>query len=104
MSMKSESIAYFADGHTEAIVDFEISKNGHKIWFTVESGRWFVHQEELVCDEKLYRPEYKFYEVEYSKEQDDGSEFGYAYKVKFLETDEINRIKLRIQGEKNLAY
>lgn len=38
MSMKSDSIAYFADGHTEAIVDFEISKNGHKIWFTVESG------------------------------------------------------------------
>ena len=104
MSMTSESIAYFADGHIEAIVDFEISKNGYKIWFTVESGRWFVHQEELVCDERLCRPEYKFYEVECSKYRDDGSEFGEAYTVKFLETAEIERIKLRIQGESNLAY
>ena len=102
MSMKSESIgdslAYFSDGHIEAITDFEISKNGHKIWFTVANGRWFIHQEELVCNDGHCSPEYKFYEVKAGKYRDDGSEFGEAYSVKFIETDEIEKIRLLMIG------
>ena len=100
MSTKSENagIAYFSDGHTEPIVDFEITKDGHKIWFTLESGRWLVHQEELVCDNGCCSPEYKFYEVDCSKYRDDGSEFGEAYSVKFVETDEIEKIRILMTG------
>ena len=98
MKNESKGIAYFYDGHTEAIVDFEISKNGHKIWFTLESGRWLIHQEELVCDNGRCSSEYKFYEVDCSKYRDDGSEFGEAYSIKFVETDEIEKIRILITG------
>lgn len=48
MSMKSENngVAYFTDGHTEEIVDFEISKDYKDVWFTVESGHNYVYKEE----------------------------------------------------------
>lgn len=98
MSMKSKNLAYFSDGHTEVITDFQISEDGHKIWFTVESGKWFVHKEELVCNSNRYLPDYKFYEVLYVKERDDRSEFGQSYKVKFIRTDEIEKIKICTVG------
>ena len=101
MNMESKGLAYFTDGHTEAITEFDISKDGHEVWFTVESGRWFVYKEELVYRErpfligngtsKSYYPEYKFYKVQINRDRD---EFGAKCDVEYLVTDEIEKIKL----------
>lgn len=87
MSTKSENIVYFSDGHTEPITSFEISKDGHDIWFTVESGRWFIHKEEIVDG-----PECKFYEVKINRECVD--EFGLTCDIQYIVTDEIDKIKI----------
>ena len=99
--MKSENLAYFSDGHVEKIVEFEISKDGHEVWFTVESGRWFVYKEELVYRErpllggggtsKSYYPEYKFFKVWINRDRD---EYGATCNVEHLVTDEIERIRV----------
>lgn len=103
--MKSESTgmgtAYFSDGHTEVITDFEISKDYKDVWFTVESGRWFVYKEELVYRERpllvgnvtsmSYYPEYKFFKAWVNRDRD---EFGATCDVEYLVTDEIERIRV----------
>lgn len=101
MSMKSDDsgkgTAYFSDGHTEGIIDFEISKDGRDIWFTVESGKWFVYKEELVCcdtESKRYYPECKFYTVLINRNRD---AFGATCDVQYLVTDDIERIVLHMR-------
>lgn len=100
MSMKNNSIgksfAFFSDGHVENIVSFEFSKDGHDIWFTVESGRWFIHKEELVCLGNCYYPEYKFYEVKFDRHRDDESEDGEVRSVRFVKTGKIEKIRLKL--------
>lgn len=94
MSMKSENmgVAYFTDGHIEAITDFEISKDYKDIWFTVESGRWFVYREERAYTESgAWYPVYKFYKHSYIRHYD---EFGVKWHVEYLVTDEIEKIKI----------
>lgn len=78
MSMKSENLAYFSDGHTEVITKFEISKDCHEVWFIVESGRWFVFREE-------------FFKMVVNRDRDD---FGAMCDVEYLVTDEIERIRV----------
>lgn len=95
MSTKSENLAYFADGHTESITRFEISKDFKDIWFTVESGRWFVYKTELMFNDHIINPypEHKFYEVQFDRIQDD--EFGVVKDVvHYNDTDEIKKIKI----------
>lgn len=99
MSTKSDSIgkslAVFSDGRVEKIVSFEFSKDSHDIWFTVESGRWFIHKEELVCNDGRYSPEYKFYEVKFDRSRND--EFGVLVdNAQFIETGEIEKIRLNL--------
>ena len=100
MSTKGENVAYFADGHTEAITDFEFSKDGHHdIWFTTESGRWFLYKEELVCrdtERKIYYPECKFYEIHIDRECVD--EFGLTCDIQYLITYEIASIRICAVG------
>lgn len=100
MSTKSDSsgksLAVFSDGHVEKIMSFEFSKDDHDIWFTVESGRWFIHKEELVCNDGRYSPEYKFYEVKFDRHRDDESEDGEVHSVRFVETGEIEKIRLNL--------
>ena len=105
MSMNGESLAYFSDGHIEVITEFEISADGHEIWFTLENGRWFVYREELVgkpraildLEERThtlsysYYPEHKFFKVLINRDRD---EFGARCDVQYLVTDEIDRIML----------
>lgn len=96
MSTKSdgvgESLAYFSDGHIEKIVDFEISKDGHDVWFTVESGRWFVYKEELVRSSNGYfYPTYAFCKIWINRDRDG---FGTTCDVEHLVTDEIYKIRL----------
>lgn len=101
MNTKSKNLAYFSDGHTEVITEFEISKDGRDVWFTVESGRWFVYKEELVYKErsllggnamsKSYYPECKFYKIVINRDRD---EFGVMCEIQYLVTDEIERIKV----------
>lgn len=90
--MKSENLAYFSDGHAELITEFEISKDGHEVWFTVESGRWFVYKEELVRSSNGYfYPTYAFCKVWINRDRD---EFGATCNVEHLVTDEIERIRV----------
>ena len=115
MSVKSENLgkgtAYFSDGHTEAITDFEISKDGHDVWFTVESGRWFIYREELVYHERpsaeqelldkmhilmsgSYYPEYKFYKIQRNIECGDLFELECNIITQYLVTNEIKKIRI----------
>lgn len=84
MSTKNDNRAYFTDGHTEVITQFEISKDWHSIWFTTESGRSFVYQEVLVHTESnsCYQ-DYKFYEVKFDRDYDE---------YRYLVTDDIEKI------------
>lgn len=96
MSMKSDDlgkgIAYFTDGHTEAITESEISKDGHEVWFTVESGGWFVYKEiSALSSNGYFYPVYRFYKVWINRDHD---EFGATCNVEHLVTDEIERIKI----------
>ena len=96
MSMNSKGLAYFTDGHTEAITDFEISKDGHNVWFTTESGRWFLYEEELARSDKgWYYPDYKFYKVQIDRDYD---EFGSKCDVQYLVTDEIEKFEVCVTG------
>ena len=95
MSEKRDNVAYFSDGHTELITEFEISKDGNEVWFTVESGRWFLYREELVYydegSKKYFHPECKFYTALIDRSRD---EFGMKCNVRHLVTDEIDRIRI----------
>lgn len=96
MSTKNESAgkgtAYFSDGHTEVITEFEISKDYKDVWFTVESGQNYVYREEREYDEHgTWYPVYKFYKHQFVRHCDT---FGAKWDVEYLVTDEIERIKV----------
>lgn len=90
--MKSENIVYFTDGHTEVITKFEISKDWHNIWFTTESGRWFVYEEILVETDRYCCPDCRFYEIHVNRDGDD--EFGPVCITQYLITNEIDKIRI----------
>lgn len=96
MSMKSESTgmgtAYFSDGHTEVITDFEISKDYKDVWFTTESGRCFVYEEILVEADGYCCPDFRFCELHINRDGDD--EFGPVRITEYLVTDSIEKIRL----------
>lgn len=52
-----ENLAYFKDGHTEVITEYEILKDCSAVWFITDSGRFFAYMETY--------PECKFYEREF---------------------------------------
>lgn len=96
MSMKNESTgmgtAYFSDGHTEVITEFEISKDYKDVWFTVESGQNYVYREEREYDgHGIWHPTYKFYKHQFVRHCDT---FGPKWDVEYLVTNEIERIKV----------
>lgn len=111
MSMTSENLnrgtAYFTDGHTEAIIEFEISKDCRDVWFTVESGQNYVYREEFEPVERTtaeqdlldkmhilsftHRPVPKFYKYQFVRHCDT---FGAKWDVEYLVTDEIEKIKI----------
>lgn len=98
MNTKSKNLAYFSDGHTEAITEFEISKDGNSVWFTVESGRWFGYREGLIrydVDLQRCQHECKFYAPVIHREHD---EFGTKCEVEYVVTDEIEKIKICTVG------
>lgn len=100
MSMTSENLnrgtAYFTDGHTEAITEFEISKDYKDVWFTVESGQNYVYKEEREYDEnRTWYPVYKFYKHQFVRHCDT---FGSKCDVQYLVTDEIEKFEVCVTG------
>ena len=88
MSTKSKNLAYFTDGHVEDITKFEITSDCHDIWFTTESGRWFVYKEEMT-----HCPVHKFYVVKFDRSHND--DFGVIVDdVQYDLTDEIEKIRI----------
>ena len=90
MSMNSENLVYFKDGHTEAIMFYEISKDGrHTVWFGIESGRSFVYKDEY--------PDCKFYELHINVASECSfTNCMHEYDVKYIATDEIEKIKIHL--------
>ena len=88
MSTKSDNVAYFADGHTEVITEFDISKDYKDVWFTLESGQSYVYREEREYTESgaWYRT-YKFYKHQFVR-------YGNKFEMEYLVTNDIERIKI----------
>ena len=82
MSTKSNNVAYFADGHTEVITDYDISDDWHTVWFTLESGKQFVYREDFGVA--------KFYQHQYERD-----EVGLIYgSHRFSVTNDIDKIRI----------
>ena len=89
MSMNSENLVYFKDGHTEVIIDFDISKDGRGVWFSIESGRTFAYKGEY--------PECKFHELHINVASECSfTNCMHEYDVKYIATDEIEKIKIHL--------
>lgn len=87
--MNGENLAYFKDGHTEVITEFEISKDGCRVWFKTASGRSFMYAQNWGY------ADYKFYEIHINVTY----EFSVVgrittYQPKYVVVDEIQKIKI----------